>query len=96
MDTVEAIRSELEKCVSAINSIGLDSVDLKNIDVLNTCAAAAGTLGMNSGKKLIDNLAAALKSFKDGKTSEESVQVRLTALDFYLKKLSVGAVEEEL
>jgi hypothetical protein len=96
MDTVESLREELEKCISGINSAGLGDFDPQNIDKLEKFAAAAAGLGMNSGKKLIDNLTNVLKSFKDGGTKEGSVTVRLTALEFYLQNIKSGGVEEEL
>jgi hypothetical protein len=96
MDTVESLREELEKCLSDINSAGLGNVDLQNIDKLEKFAAAAAGLGMNSGKKLIDNLTGVLKSFKEGSAGESSVTVRLTALEFYLQNIKSGSAEEEL
>jgi hypothetical protein len=71
-------------------------LDPQITDKLDKFSAAAGGLGMNSGKKLIDNLSAVLKSFKEGKSKEDSVQVRLTALDFYLQNIKGGGSEEEL
>jgi hypothetical protein len=96
MDTVESLRGELEGCISHINSSGLGSLDPQITDKLDKFSAAAGGLGMNSGKKLIDNLSAVLKSFKEGKSKEDSVQIRLTALDFYLQNIKGGGGEEEL
>jgi hypothetical protein len=52
---------------------------------------------MNSGKKLIENLSAVLKTRKSGESTDASVSVRLTALDFYVQRLQgAGGVEEEL
>jgi hypothetical protein len=96
MDTVESLRGELEACLSAINGAGLGSLDPQNIEKLDKFSAVAVTLGMNSGKNLIDNLSTVLKSFKEGKAQESSVQVRLTALDFYLGSIKGGGSEEEL
>jgi hypothetical protein len=96
MDTVESLREELEKCVSGINSAGLGNFDPQNTDKLEKFAAAAAGLGMNTGKKLVDNLTNVLKSFKDGGAGESSVTVRLTALDFYLQHIKSGGAEEEL
>jgi hypothetical protein len=96
MDTIESLREELAKCVGTITSAGLGALDSQNIDKLTNFAAAAADLGMNSGKKLIENLAAVLQSFKEGSTKEDSVQVRLTALDFYLKNLAGGGNIEDL
>jgi hypothetical protein len=96
MDTVESLCGDIEACIIGINASGLDNVDPRNIEKLDKCAAAAGDLGMNSGKKLIENLSMVLKSFKEGKSKENSVQVRLTALDFYLQHTRGGSGEEEL
>ncbi|MDR0624736.1 MAG: hypothetical protein LBG10_09965 [Treponema sp.] len=96
MDTVENLRGELEACVAGINASGLAGLDPLNIEKLDTCAAAAGSLGMTTGKKLVENLSTVLKSFREGKSKEDSVQVRLTALDFYLQHIKSAGAEEEL
>ncbi|MDR0623568.1 MAG: hypothetical protein LBG10_03975 [Treponema sp.] len=96
MDSVDGLREELTSCLAQINDAGLGSLDLQIIEKIDKFAAAAGGLGMNSGKKLIENLSAVLKSFKEGKSQESSVQVRLTALDFYLRNIQGGGAEEEL
>ncbi|MDR1899934.1 MAG: hypothetical protein LBQ55_08010 [Treponema sp.] len=96
MDTVESLREELESCLSGINAAGLGSLDPQNIAKLEKFGAAAAGLGMNAGKKLIDNLLSVLKSFKDGAAKEDSVAVRLTALEFYLQNIKSGGAEEEL
>jgi hypothetical protein len=96
MDTVESISEELEKCLGAINSSGLGSLDPKQIAALEKLGAASSALGMGQGKKLVDNLVTVLKSFSEGKSKEDSVQIRLTALDFYVQHLKGGAAEEEL
>jgi hypothetical protein len=96
MDTVESLREELENCLSGMNSAGFGNFDPQNIEKLEKFAAAAAGLGMNAGKKLIDNLINVLKSFKDGAAGEDSVTVRMTALEFYLQNIKSGDVEEEL
>jgi hypothetical protein len=96
MDTVDSLRGELEACITTINAAGLTSLDPQNIEKLDKISAVAADLGMNSGKKLIDNLSAVLNSYREGKSREESVQVRLTALDFYLQNIKGGGGEEEL
>jgi hypothetical protein len=96
MDSVDGLREELASCLAQINKAGLGSLDPQNIEKLDKFAASAGGLGMNSGKKLIENLSEVLKSFKEGKSQESSVQVRLTALDFYLQNITGGGSEEEL
>jgi hypothetical protein len=96
MNTVEGLRGELEAYVAGINSTGLDGLDSQAIEKLDTFSTAADGLGMNTGKKLINNLSLVLKSFKEGKSKEDSVQIRLTALDFYLQNIKGGGGEEEL
>ena len=95
MDTTENIQKELESCIGSINSAGLDKLDPQNIEKLEKISAAAAACGMNQGKKLVDNLIAVLKTFKEGKSTQDSVSIRLTALDFYLKN-TTGAATEEL
>jgi molecular chaperone GrpE (heat shock protein) len=96
MDTIENVCKELEKIVADINSKGVATVVDAVSPNLEKLSAAAETLGMKSGKKLVDNLSTVLKSFKDGKSEEGSVSVRVTALDFYIKNVlsSQGAVED--
>ena len=96
MDTVEGFRKELENCITSINSAGLASLDAKNIENLEKISAAAAGFGMNQGKKLVDNLLTVLKSFKEGKSNENSVSLRMTAIDFYLKNTQGGGSTEEL
>ncbi|MDR1238697.1 MAG: hypothetical protein LBK27_01155 [Treponema sp.] len=72
----------------------MSNLDPQNIEKLDKFSALAANLGMNSGKKLIENLSAVLKSFREGKSREESVQVRLTAIDFYLQNIKGGGEEE--
>jgi hypothetical protein len=96
MDTVESLYGELEAWVADMNASGLDELDPRNIEKLDSYAAAAESLGMNTGKKLIENLSAVLTAFKEGTAKENSVQVRFTALDFYLQHIKGGGTEEEL
>jgi hypothetical protein len=69
---------------------------MQNIEKLETLSAAAAGLGMRQGKKLIDNLSTVLKSFKEGKSAEGSVAVRMTAMDFYLQNLRGSSPMEEI
>jgi hypothetical protein len=94
MDTVENLQKELESCLGSINSAGLDNVDPQNIEKLDKLAAAADSLGMKQGKQLVDNLVSVLKALKEGKSTANSVSVRLTALDFYLQNTRGAATEE--
>ena len=96
MDTVENLQKELLNCINSINTAGLGSLDSQNIEKLDKLSAAAAGLGMNQGKKLIDNLLTVLKSFKEGKSNENSVSLRMTAIDFYLNNTQGGGSTEEL
>jgi hypothetical protein len=94
MSTAEEIQKELDGCLDSINSAGLDNIDLQNIEKLDKISAIAAVQGMSQGKKLIDNLSAVLKAFKEGKSAKESVSVRLTALDFYLQNIKSSTTED--
>jgi hypothetical protein len=96
MDSVESLRTELEACIAHVNTAGLGSLNLQHLEKLDQLSAIAAGLGMNSGKKLIDNLSGILRSFQEGKSQEDSVQVRLTALDFYLQSIKGGDNVEDL
>ena len=89
MDTVENVCKEVENVLGELGSKGSNDAIKAKLDKLSV---AAETLGMKSGKKLIDNLITALK---DGKTGD-SLAVRITALDFYNKNVlgGQGAVED--
>jgi hypothetical protein len=94
MATVEELRETLEALSKKIASAGEGAV--AELDNVGKVAAEAGSLGMKSGKQLLDNLVASLQAVKDGKSHADSIQVRLTALDFYLNKIRGGSNEEEL
>jgi len=51
---------------------------------------------MKEGKRLIENLAGTVTAIQEGKSNADSGSVRLTALDFYLKKLSDNGIVEDL
>ena len=86
--TVEEVKTELEKAISGLNSIGFDSIDSQMMKKLNELTVIAGALNMKEGKRLIQNLVNAMKSVREGNPKKESCNVRLMALDFYVKKLS--------
>jgi hypothetical protein len=96
MDTIENVCKELEKIVTEITTKGAANIDASVSSNIEKISSAAETLGMKSGKKLVDNLSSVLKSFKEGKSEEGSVGVRITALDFYIKNVlsNQGAVED--
>ncbi len=87
---------DLETILSNISSSGFDKIDQSIIEKLEKISAEAGVLGMKTGKSLIDNLSGIIKSFKEGKSSIDSVSLRFTALEFYKKNLlDQGAGNEE-
>jgi hypothetical protein len=92
--TIEELRGELETIVSNLNSSGFGFIDVGLIEKLDTFATAAGELGMKEGRHLIENLSGIMKSIKEGKSKAESGALRLTALDFYIKKIAGGQIED--
>ncbi|MDR1903744.1 MAG: hypothetical protein LBQ88_15865 [Treponema sp.] len=92
--TVEELRDKLEMVISNLTSSGFGNADPGVMEALDGYAVAAGELGMKSGKKLVENLSAVLKSRKSGESTDESVSVRITAMDFYLKNIQSGTEEE--
>jgi len=94
--TVEELRAELEKISAALTKSGFDSIDSAIMEKLEKAIAAAALLEMKEGKRLIDNLFETMKLQQEGKSSAESCNLRLTALDFYLKKHSDSGIVEEL
>ena len=94
--TVEELRIELENMITGLSASGFGSIDSGTVEKLEKLAVTAGELGMREGKHLIENLFGAMKAIKDGRSKAISGSVRLTALDFYLQKLSVGGNIEDL
>jgi hypothetical protein len=92
--TVEELRPELETIVSTLSSSGFGTIDPAIVEKLDIYSAAAGELGMKEGKHLLENLSAVMKAIKDGKSSAESGVIRLTALEFYVKKIAGDAIED--
>ena len=94
--TVEELGVELEKIISGLSSSGFGNIDAGIVEKLDKFAAVAAELEMKEGKRLIENLASVIKAIQGGKSNAESGTVRLTALDFYVKKLSGGGNIEDL
>jgi hypothetical protein len=92
--TVEELRSELETIVSNLSSSGFETVDPGLVDKLDVYSTTAGGLGMKEGKHLLENLSTVMKAIKEGKSSPESGVIRLTALEFYVKKIAGGNIED--
>ena len=94
--TVEEVLAELKNMVSDLTASGFTAVDSGMMEKLDKFAAAAGKLDMKEGKRLIKNLSKTMKAIQKGKSQTESGSVRLTALDFYVKKHSPKGIVEEL
>jgi hypothetical protein len=92
--TVEELRPELETVVSNLSSSGFGTIDPGLVEKLDIYSTAAGELGMKEGKHLLENLSTVMKAIKDGKSSPDSGTIRLTALDFYIKKIVGDSIED--
>jgi hypothetical protein len=92
--TIDELRNKLDSFIKELPASGYDTVSDNTIAGFESCAGPAGELGMKQGKQLIENLVSALKARKTGANTDESVQVRFTALDFYLKKLESSDTED--
>ena len=92
--TIEEVYVKLDTVLKGFPASGFDSVADSVIAELNAFADEVEKMGMKSGKQLITNLAEALNTRKSGGNSDGSVQVRLTALDFYINNLQGGATED--
>ena len=93
--TVDEVKMELEKIVSNLTSSGFGKIDSNVVERLEKLIVVAEELNMNEGKRLIENLVSAMKSDTGKESKIKSCNVRLMALDFYLKKLSQGANTED-
>ena len=94
--TVEELRADLEKLTTSLTGSGFANIDSGILEKLKEAAIAAGELEMKEGKRLIENLSEAMKAIQEGKSTADSGNLRLTALDFYLKKHSASGIVEEL
>ena len=91
---IAEICDKLNTLLKGFPASGFDSVADSVVGELDALAGEVEQLGMKSGKQLLSNLAGALKTRKSGGNTDESVQVRLTALEFYIKNLQGGATED--
>jgi KaiC/GvpD/RAD55 family RecA-like ATPase len=94
--TVEELWAELEKVVSSLANAGFKSIDVETVEKLEKFAATAAELGMNEGKRMVENLCKTMKAIQEGKSNSDSGSLRLTALDFYLKNHSANETVEDL
>ena len=93
---VEKLRAELEQILSSLTTSGFTNIDAAILEKINKCAVTAGELDMKEGKRLIENLSVTMKAIQEGKSNADSGNLRLTALEFYLKKHSQGEHVEDL
>ena len=94
--TVDELRAELEQINAGLNSSGFGAIEEGFFDKLDLLSAAAGELGLREGVHLINNLKAVIHAIQDNKSQYESGTIRLTALEFYLTKLSGSESIEDL
>ena len=92
--TIEEFQTKLDNLLKGFPASGFDSVPDSTITELNSFGEEADNLSMRSGQKLISNLTDTLKTRKIGGNTDDSVKVRLVALDFYLKNLQNGVTED--
>jgi sulfite reductase beta subunit-like hemoprotein len=81
------VQNKLDSIIKGLPASGFDTVPDSVIADLSSCAAEADSLGMKSGKEAINNLITVLKSRKTGEKTDDSVTVRITALEFYTDKI---------
>jgi len=89
----EEFQAKLDTIIKEFPISGFDAIPDATIAGLETCAGEAEKLGMKSGKETIENLITSLKTRKAGGNSDDSVLVRLTALEFYVQKMKDGTAE---
>ena len=89
--TIDEMHGKLDAIIKGFPASGYESVADSIIADLNALAGEADGLGMKSGKEVIINLAESLKIRKAGGNTDDSVLVRLTALDFYVSTLKTAA-----
>jgi hypothetical protein len=92
--TIEELCGKLTSLAASLPASGFDTTSDSVIAELDTYVSAADGVGAHEGKKLIENLVSVLKTRKQGGSTDESVTIRLTALDFYIKKLQSGSTED--
>ena len=92
--TIEEFQTSLNSLLNGLPDSGLDTVSDNIIAELSNFETESVNLGMKSGNKLISNLIEALKTRKSGGNTDNSVQVRIVALDFYIKNLQAGSTED--
>jgi len=91
--SIEEFRTKLDTIIKEFPISGFDTIPDSVIAALETCAGETEKLGMKAGKEVLENLIASLKTRKTGGNSDDSVLVRVTALEFYVQKLKDGTAE---
>ena len=91
---IEEMHTKLNALLDKLPASGFDTIADSDISELESLIGEADSLGMKSGKQLTANLVQALKTRKNGENTDESVQLRITALDFYAQKLQQGTTED--
>jgi ribosomal protein L7/L12 len=94
--TVEELKAELEKVISDLTATEFENIDPGIIEKIKALSETASELGMKEGKRLIENLSGAINAIKEGRSKAESGNIRLTALEFYLKNQSGSENIEDL
>ena len=97
MGSEKQLCQELDVILKEITSAGFSKVAAGSMEKLQKISTEAAGLGMKTGKGLIDNFIEVLTSLQAGKSNEDSVSLRLTALEFYKTKVlenESGSVEE--
>ena len=92
--TIEEFQISVSELTKKLPDSDFDMISDDVITEIEALCNEADNLEMKSGKNLLSNLEDTIKTRKAGKKSDESVQVRLTALDFYLQNLQNGSTEE--
>ncbi|MDR2700993.1 MAG: hypothetical protein LBB72_01015 [Spirochaetaceae bacterium] len=91
--SIEEFQTKLETIIKEFPISGFDAIPDSTMAGLNICAGETEKLGMKTGKEVLENLITALKTRKAGGNTDDSVLVRLTALEFYAQKLKDGTAE---
>jgi len=91
---IEEMQTRLHAFLDKLPASGFEAIADGDISELESLAGEADSLGMKSAKQLTANLVQALKARKNGENTDESVQLRITALDFYVQKLQQGTTED--
>jgi hypothetical protein len=92
--SVEELQTRLDAILKGLPVSGFDATSDSVIADLAACIAQAEGMGMKTGKEVIENLTNSLKTRKTGGNTDDSVLVRLTALEFYVQKMKDGTAEE--